>query len=354
MTRIIPRQEHDGILTFAEGIDATREAFLDYAEHPHYNETRHRTHAKSGVRMTVHQGICDRVGGAGSMTHVERPVPTEERQEYSMVAPPVYIVHDSQTGEQLAIIVGELGAAEIQPLGRNGFRTACTSAVALDTLAPKDATDFGIFGSGGQARNHLVAFDEVRSVETVRVFSPTEAHRKAFAEEMPEYVDAEIEAVTGTEEVIGGADVVLAATDASTPVFDGDLLETGQTVISIVGSNIELVEIGDASSPRREIDNTTMGRADLVTVNSVEQAREYRQADLTDPIDAGLLEWEGVIPLRDVVASNNPGRQSDDDIVVYKNNAGEGIIDIAIARRIWDELEDESPGIELDLSNPRA
>lgn len=354
MVRIVPRQDHDGLLTFAEGIETAREAFLEYAEHPEYNETRHRIHAtESSVRVTVHQAVCPRVGGAGLMTHVERPESGENYQKYAMRAPPVHVLHDSQTGEQLAIFLGELGAAEIPPIGVIGFRTACTSAVGLDALAPADATDFGILGSGGQARNHLVAFDQIRDVDTVRVYSPTEANREAFADEMRAYVDAEIEAVTGPEGVIDGADVVLAATDASSPVFDGGLLEPGQTVISIVGSNIQLVDTGHAPSPRREIDDLTLDRADVVAVNSVEQAREYRQADLVSPVEAGMITWDDVIPLRDIVAGAHPGRASADDIVVYKNNAGEGIVDVALATRTWERVEERSLGVEMSLYSPR-
>jgi alanine dehydrogenase len=288
------------------------------------------------------------------MTHVERPEAGPEQQKYAMRAPPVFVLHDSETGEPLALLLGELGAAEIPPMGVNGFRTACTSAVGLDELAPPDATEFGILGSGAQARNHLVAFDHVRDVESVRVYSPTEAHREAFAAEMTDYTGADIAAVPGPEAVVERADVVLAATDASSPVFDGNLLEPGQTVISIVGSNIELVDTGHAPSPRREVDNATMERADLIAVNSVEQAREYRQADLVEPIEAGCTDWETVQPLRDVVGGNHPGRQSADDVVVYKNNAGEGIIDVALATRVWEHVEAESCGVELDVYDPRA
>jgi ornithine cyclodeaminase/alanine dehydrogenase-like protein (mu-crystallin family) len=101
------------------------------------------------------------------------------------------------------------------------------------------------------------------------------------------------------------------------------------------------------------VDNTTMERADLITVNSVEQARKYQQADLVEPIEAGCVEWEAVQPLRDVVGGSHPGRQSADDIVVYKNNAGEGIIDVALATRVWEHIEADSAGIELDVYDPR-
>lgn len=285
MVRVIPRQEHDGLLTYEEGVDTVREAFREYGEHPEYNETRHRLHTReSGVRVTVHQAVVPRLGGAGLMTHIEKPESDESQQKYEVRADPVHVLHDSDSGELLALFVGELGAAELPPIGVIAFRTACTSAVGMDELAREDATDIGIFGSGGQARNHLAAFDTLRDFETARVYSPTREHREAFADEMTDVVAPEIEAVDGPEAVIDGADVVLAATDASSPVFDGDLLEPGQTVISIVGSNVQLVETGHAPSRRREVDNTTVDRADVVVANSIEQAREYEQGDFYHPV----------------------------------------------------------------------
>lgn len=64
MVRIIPRQEHDGLLAYEQGIDAVREAFVEHSEHPEYNETRHRIHAgPSGVRVTAHQAVTPALGG---------------------------------------------------------------------------------------------------------------------------------------------------------------------------------------------------------------------------------------------------------------------------------------------------
>lgn len=367
MVRIIPRQDHDGLLTYADGIETAREAFIDYGNHPDYNETRHRVHAiESGVRVSVHQGVCPRVGGAGLFTHTERPTSDEATQDLDYEADVVHVLHDCETGELLGVFIGELGAAEISPsgkidsstnkpgAGRIAFRTACTTAVGLEALIREDANSIGIFGSGGQARNHLVAFDEVHDFETARVYSPTQDHRIAFAEEMPEVVDIDIQPVDSPDQVVPDVDVVLAATSASSPVFDGNLVEPGQTVISIVGSNVELVESGHAPTRRREIDNATVANADVVITNSIEQARDYKQADLDIPVEEGLISWDDIVPLRDVIVGNHPGRSTDEETILYKNNAGEGIVDVALARRTWDEVVDVDCGEEIDVFDPRA
>lgn len=355
MVRIVPRQEHDGLLSYSDGIETVRDALEEHAAHPEYNETRHRVHTVGGVRVTVHQAVCPGIGGAGLMAHTEKAISDDVRQKYETKAHPVHVVHDADEGALRGVLLGELAPKELPNEGSVApFRTACTSAVGVDALANPDATDLGVFGSGQQARNHLVAFSQVRDVGTVRVYSPTVAHREAFADEMTEYVDADIRAVDEPAAVIEGADVVLAATDASSPVFDGELLEPGQTVVSIVGSNIELVESGNAPKPRREIDDATVGRADVVVTNSVEQARAYRQADFVEPVEAGVLAWEDLRTLRGVVAGTDRGRRSADEIVLYKNNAGQGIADVALATRTLEAATTADLGTELDVFNPRV
>src|SRR4051794_37585717 len=50
-----------------------------------------------------------------------------------------------------------------------GFRTAATSALAADLLAPVGALDVAVIGSGFEARKHLEALASVRELASVRV-----------------------------------------------------------------------------------------------------------------------------------------------------------------------------------------
>src|SRR6185312_2573095 len=51
-------------------------------------------------------------------------------------------------------------------------------------LSREDARVVGMIGSGGMARTYLEAFTCVRDIRECRVYSPTKAHREAFAAEM--------------------------------------------------------------------------------------------------------------------------------------------------------------------------
>ena len=60
-------------------------------------------------------------------------------------------------------------------------------------------------------------------------------------------------------------------------------------------------------------------RAAFVCCDSLEDAR-LESGDLIEPIAQGVLDWLEVHELAEVVAGELSGRQSDDDIVVFKSN----------------------------------
>src|SRR6266568_9480692 len=70
-------------------------------------------------------------------------------------------------------------------------------------------------------------------------------------------------------------------------------------IISIVGSNIELVKSGNISSPRREIDDGTLRRCDFIVALSKEQAIDSQQGDIYWPVQHGVIGWDKVIEIAD-------------------------------------------------------
>jgi ornithine cyclodeaminase/alanine dehydrogenase-like protein (mu-crystallin family) len=70
-------------------------------------------------------------------------------------------------------------------------------------------------------------------------------------------------------------------------------------------------------------------RASLVCCDWLEQAR-VESADLIEPVESGVLDWLEVHELHEVVAGELPGRQSPEDIIVFKSN-GIAAWDIAVA-----------------------
>ncbi len=125
----------------------------------------------------------------------------------------------------------------------------------------------------------------------------------------------------------GECDIVVTVTTSKDPVLRGEWLRPGALVCA-VGAN---------DGRRRELDNVVVERAAFVCCDSRENA-QLESADLIEPVAAGVLDWLEVHELQEVVAGEVPGRQSDEDIVVFKSN-GLAAWDIAAAAAVVAKLE---------------
>jgi ornithine cyclodeaminase/alanine dehydrogenase-like protein (mu-crystallin family) len=98
-------------------------------------------------------------------------------------------------------------------------------------------------------------------------------------------------------------------------------------------------------SSSRELDDVVLERAAFVCCDSKEQAR-VESGDLIEPVANGVLDWLEVHELAEVVAGETPGRQADDDVVVFKSN-GLAAWDIAAAAATVRLARERGVGREL-------
>jgi ornithine cyclodeaminase len=348
-TLLVQPEEIRGIVSMSEAVEAVRTGFREWGENSRLNAPRRRIHIPTGVRVSVHQGGVPAVGATGLMTHCEWVKPMANEQVYPRLNHPVTVLYDAAEGELKAIIIGEITCAELPDnVAVTGLRTAATSAVGTDLLARHDASSLGLFGAAGQAKNHLLALMQVRKFQHVKVFSRDPANRKRFAEEMGPLTNLDIIPVSSPEEAVRGVDIILTATNSSVPVFDGDWLEPGQHVTTIVGSNVGLVQGGFAAAKRREIDDATLARSDVHGIVSVQQAIQDEQADIFDPVQRGVIRWEQLIEIGDILAGNKEGRTKAEQITFYKNNAGQGIADVALGAVVLEQVKNKNRGLTLN------
>jgi ornithine cyclodeaminase/alanine dehydrogenase-like protein (mu-crystallin family) len=119
-----------------------------------------------------------------------------------------------------------------------------------------------------------------------------------------------------------GCDIVVTATTSVTPVVCGDWLRDGALVLA-VGANDPVA---------RELDDRVLERVAAVYVDSRDQARE-EAGDLIEPAERGLVRWNEVVELQDVVAGTRPGRVGEDDVLLFKSS-GLAAWDLAVAARV--------------------
>ena len=347
---LVSPQEIRGVVSMAEAVEAVRLGFREWGENPQLNAPRRRIHIPTGVRVSVHQGGVPAAKATGLMTHCEWVKPMIEEQVYPRLNHPVIVLYDSAEGELKGIIVGEITCAELpNNVAVTGLRTAATSAVGTDLLARPDATSLGLFGAAGQAKNHLLALMQTRKLKEVKVYSRSAENRKKFADEMGPVTNLNITPVASPEEAVRGVDIILTATNSSVPVFDGNWLEAGQHVTTIVGSNVGLVKGGFTAAKRREIDDATLARSDVHGIVSIQQAIQDEQADIYDPVERGVIRWEQLIEIGEILAGNKEGRTKAEQITFYKNNAGQGVADVALGAAVLEKIKAKNKGQKLEL-----
>jgi len=236
---------------------------------------------------------------------------------------------DAESGEPLALLDGA---------SMNPFKTGAAGAVGVDALAREDATDLAVIGAGSQARGQVKAAATVRDFERARVFSPTPESRETFAEELAGVLDAPAEAVDTPGAAVSGADVVITATTASDPVFDGDDLDPGAHVTAM----------GQYDAEKNELDPRTIERASYVP--------DLRERATTDAgsflaaLEAGVVDENHVhAELGEVVAGAAPGRTSDDEITVF-DSGGTGIETTAAAHMLYERAVEAGRGKTIELA----
>jgi ornithine cyclodeaminase/alanine dehydrogenase-like protein (mu-crystallin family) len=248
----------------------------------------------------------------------------------------------------LAIVLGEVTEKTLGPSSLMAFRTAATSGVGFRYLVPRNARSAGLFGSGGQAAYQLLALlTERPAISTIRVYSRDKANRQSFAEKYSKAFGVEIEPVDSPKVAVEPVDVVVCATNTNKVLFDGEWLREGQHVIGIIGGNIQLVEGGFLKESRRELDDRTAERADLIVANLRESVTSEKQGDLWIPIERGLIKLEHIAELGEVAAGKRAGRTTDRQITYHKNNNGTGAADLALTMLAYQAARAQGRGIEI-------
>lgn len=347
MALLIKAEELKGLISIPEAVAAVRAGFRDQGEKPAYSAPRIRIQHEDR-RVSVHQGGCHRLEVAGMFIHVERFTFKGGAQQYEKAGKRVYVAYDSETAALKCIIVGSLPLFDEPPEDWFGTETPITGAVGTDILARPDCRVLAVYGTGRQARRHLVTMCTIRpSISEVRVFSRNPENRAAFVARMQPQVSARVTAVDQPKEAGRGADLICLATGSNVPVLFGEWLEPGQHVTSIVASNKGVFLQGSVSRPRREFDDAVIARATRVVATLKEQAIMDEQADLFEPVSSGVTSWDQIADLGELVAGKVHGRRSPQDITVFKQNSDQGVGFMALAKLAHDKARAAGRGIEI-------
>jgi alanine dehydrogenase len=262
-------------------------------------------------------------GALAVMSAVDRELELAGLKSYAATdagTPFVVVLFDTARGELAAVI-------EADHLGR--LRTGAASGVAARHLARAGSRTLGVIGCGFQAETQVRCVRAaVPALEQVVAYCRTEERLRSFCERLgAEPAESHREAAD--------ADIVVTVTSSRDPVLRGEWLRLGALVCA-VGAN---------HARRRELDNVMLERAAFVCCDSLEQAR-LESGDLIEPVQAGVLDWLEVHELHEVVAGDVPGRQSEEDIVLFKSN-GIAAWDVAIGAAALERARERGVGMEV-------
>ena len=345
-------QEIKDVIDMKQAIDLVEQGYREAQGFPIINAPRRRVHSKQNVRISSFPGGIDGLGVIGSLTRGEQVAHDPSSQEYPYREHPVYLLWNSQTAQLQCIMIGEITEKRIGFSSLMALRTAATSGVGFRHLVRKDAKVAGVFGAGGQALHKILALQNERPIETYKVFSRNPDNRKSFCERMSRLIEASFVPVAMPADVIRGSDVVICATSSNVPVFDGAWLEPGQHLVTIVGSNSALIKGGWLKEGRRENDDETVRRADFIITNWRESIEQERQAGIFDPIQKGIITWDKIHELGEILAGSFPGRTGDDQITFHANNNGTAAADMAIAQWVYEQCRRLGRGTPIELPRP--
>ena len=345
MGLLLRAEDLKGLISIDEAIAAVERGFRDQGAHPQFSLPRQRMMA-GDRRINIHSGGCVDLKVAGTFIHYERHRYTKEDQSYAAAGKRVYMAYDSETAELLTIIVGSIPLYDFDD-NDIATETAITSAVGTKHLARQNCQTLGLYGTGRQARRHLKVTCALRPLKKVKVFSRSAQNRAAFCALMQPHVNAELVPVDNPRSAAEDADLIICATGSNVPVLLGAWLQSGAHVTSIVGSNKELLAEGLVSKQRRELDDDVLAKAEVIVATLKQQGIQDEQGDFIEPIQHGVIKWDDVRELADLVSGKVSGRTSEEQITLFKQNSDQGVGFMALARLAHDKACKARIGIAI-------
>ena len=229
----------------------------------------------------------------------------------------VIVLFDGENGQPRAL----LDATEL-----TYWKTAADSALGSRLLSREDSKTLAVVGAGGLAPWLARAHCVVRpSLNRVLVWNRTSERAEAMADQLAREGFA-VEVAPDLETAVRSADVITTATMTTEPILRGDWLQAG--------AHVDLV--GGFSAETREADDAVFSRGRLF-VDCMESALDG-VGDIDGPLRSGAIRKKDILgDLFDLVPGNVSGRESADEITVFKN-AGGAHLDLMIATALVENV----------------
>jgi alanine dehydrogenase len=250
------------------------------------------------------------------------------------------MVFSTRNGEPLAIINDGI----IQHM-----RVGGCAGLGAKYLSREDSSAVGIFGSGGMARTYLLAFNEVRKIKKVKIYSPTKKNRDTYADQMSKKLAVEIIPVERPEEVLRGSDIVATCTDAiQVVVNDPALIEPGMHLTCVKSNewNPEIVMKSDLvikmgrATMNLDVGQIRIGGEAAVVAGNAEEIKRIANPK----VDIFSKDYP---LLTDVMSGKITGRTDKNQVTFFANSGTQGLQFASTAGYVVREAKRRGLGQEI-------
>jgi alanine dehydrogenase len=240
----------------------------------------------------------------------------------------VIILCDAEKGTTLAV----MDSRDITSL-----RTAAATAVAAKYLARRDSRIATVCGCGNQGRVQLKALSHVCHFQTVFAYDKDEARATRFADELESDLNISVTPANNLAWAARQSDICVTCTPSRQFLLSLDDVRPG-TFIAAVG----------ADNPHKQELHPALMASSKVVCDILEQCAVM--GDLHHALEAGVVTLADVYAeLGEIVAGRRPGRESEDEIIVF-DSTGMALQDVAVAAFVYEKAERQGSGVRLKFA----
>jgi ornithine cyclodeaminase len=200
-------------------------------------------------------------------------------------------------------------------------RTAAAGALAARAGAPPGVASVGIIGSGEQAELQAKWTCRLLGIESVVVYGRTARHVEDYAERMARD-GFTVTIAPDIASLMKRCNLVITTTPSNAALILADDVRPGTHIVAMGADN----------PGKQELDAALFPRAAVIMVDDHDQCVHH--GDLGHAVRGGLVPEDADIDLGAVLAGDEPGRLSDDDITIV-DLTGIAAEDMAVAGLVW-------------------
>ena len=256
------------------------------------------------------------------------------------------MLNDKDTGAPLALMSANLVSC---------YRTGAIPGVGAKYLARKDSETVTIIGPGVMGRTCLLAFLSVcPKITTVKVKGRGQRSLHAFEEfvkkECPQI--QQVIVCDSMEEAVKDSDIICVTSTAPVkeidfPYIAEDWVKKGALIC--LPSATRFDDDFLINRCKKVVDNYKLYEAwaEEFPYPSYEMV-QIIGSKFTDYLHEGRIQREDIVDIADIISKKHPGRESDDEIIVY-SVGGMPVEDIAWGGTVYRNALKEGIGVELPL-----